>query len=271
VSATNSCFEVLNKLGGIKDAKVTGSKEWRIDFYSKSYPPLAVEFLSKRDRMKIHEKIVKLLDIRKLLDARGILVAAPGSIDPQDLQVATGLEIYVVMSDDGSAFWDAVKGGDLADINRAAMSQAMVTRNRSLSQSCRSALLELLGERWLTVRELEDQLRWRFAPKTVASQIRSLQRSGFISVLGRTEKGEGILGMPQKSYLIRNDLSGPSKIAYLSKTISEMLASKPGRPLDHSEIAASLGISKHTAAAVLSRLSKQCLAERAKEGWKFKQ
>ena len=267
MSAESSCYDVLKKLGGEKDVKVSGSREWRVDFFSKSYPPLAAEFLYKKDQLKLPEKLVKLMDIRKFLDARGILIVSPGSIDPQDLQVATSLEIYVVMSNDGSSLWEAVKGGDLSEINRIAMSQAMATRKRSMAQACRSAILELIGEKWLTSRELEDQLRWRYVPKTVVAQIKSLQRRKSICVLGRNTRGEGILGIPGKIYPLRSDLSGPSRIFYLTKSISGMLESERGHPLEHAEIAVSLGISKHAAAAVLRELSKQGRAFRTKNGW----
>ena len=142
----------------------------------------------------------------------------------------------------------------------------MGRKSRAVPGECRSLILELLSKRWMTQRELEEQLRWRFEGRTVRAQVRRLRREGGLSLLARTKLGEGLLGVPGTEYHGRPDLSPTSKSHLLSKEVILLLGRQPV-PLGYREIAERLGVKGHVATAVLRGLSGEGKVERAGQGW----
>lgn len=256
----------LAEAKGSNGARVTASKNWTIDFFSRGPPPVAVDCLSRRNRTLFYEKLVKLLDIRKYTDARAILVVDPGSIGPEEVQLASSFEIFVVLDTDASSLRAASEGGELGEINGKALASILSGRSSKVARECRSAILELLEKNWFTQSELEEQLRWRFSPRTVGSQIKTLERTGHILSLGRTVRGESLFGLPGRLYPLRGDLSNSSRRGCLSKNIKAILEDCE-RPMTYDEIVARVGAGKHTVTALLRELRRQGFVRKSEEGW----
>jgi len=258
--------KLLSELRGKSNAVVAGSRRWLLDFYSPGPPPLVVEFLSRRNKRRFPEKLLKLLDLKKSRDARAVLVVAPGAVGSEDVQLASSFGIYLVIDGDQTSLKNAIKGGDVAEVGDASRERLLRTKSRDASLECREAIMELLDKGWLTYKEMAEQLRWRFDPTTVYAQLRTLQSKGAVKVLSRTGRGEGIFGLPGKVYPIRGDLSGPSKISYLAETISGLLESKD-RPVSYQEMANSLGVRRHVVTSVLRGLAKSGSVRKVEGGW----
>jgi len=258
-------FEVMSKLKGQRNAHVEASREWIVDFFNKGPPPLVIEFLHRKEQMRFYEKMIKLLDIQKSCDARSVLIVSTHAVGPEEIRLASHFEIYVVAEDDEESFRTAVSGGDL-EINRVVMEKIVSHKSRKFSEDCRAAILELLEKRWLTVQELKEQLRWRYSQKTVISQVRTMRKKGEVLILGRTTRGEGIFGIPGTIYSIREDLSNPTKIVHLSRTVIDLLRSTE-HPIPYDRIANSLGAKKHEITAVLRELRKKGQVKRERRGW----
>jgi len=258
--------KLLSELRGKPNAVVSGSRRWLLDIYSPGPPPLAVEFLSRRNKRKFPEKLLKLLDLKKSRDARAVLVVAPGAVGSEDVQLASSFGIYLVIDGDQTSLKSAIKGGDVTEVNVTSRERLLKTKSRGASLECREAIMELLETGWLTYEELAEQLRWRFDPATVYAQLRALQSRGKVKVLSRTRRGEGVFGLPDKVYPIRADLSGHSKISYLAETISRLLEGKD-RPVGYQEMANSLGVRRHVVTSVLRGLAKSGSIQKVEGGW----
>jgi predicted transcriptional regulator len=209
--------------------------------------------------------LAKLLDIQKSYDSRSVLIVSTGTVGPEEIRLASHFEIYVVAEDDEDAFRTAVSGGDL-EINRVIMEKIISRKSRKFSEDCRAAILDLLDKRWLTTEELKEQLRWRYSQKTVISQLKTLRKRGNVLILGRTMRGEGIFGLPGKIYLVREDLSSPTKTAHLSRAVVDLLRNAE-HPIPYDWIANSLGAKKHEITAVLRGLGKKGKVKRERKGW----
>jgi hypothetical protein len=258
--------KLLSELRGKSNVVVAGSRRWLLDFYSPGPPPLVVEFLSRRNKRRFPEKLLKLLDLKKSRDARAVLVVAPGAVGFEDVQLASSFGIYLVVDGDQTSLKNAIKGGDVAEVNVTSRERLLRTKSRGASLECREAVMELLEKGWLTYEELAEQLRWRFDPATVYAQLRTLQSKGEVKVLSRTRRGEGVFGLPGKVYPIRGDLSGPSKISHLAETISRLLESKD-LPVTYQEMVNSLGVRRHIVTSVLGGLARSGLIRRVEGGW----
>jgi len=260
--------KLLSELHGKPNAVVAGSRRWLLDFYSPGPPPLVVEFLSRRNMRKFPEKLLKLLDLKKSRDARAVLVVAPGAVGSEDVQLASSLGIYLVIDGDQASLKNAIKGGDVAEVNGASRERLLKIKSRGASMECREAIMELLEKGWLTYKELAESLRWRFDPATVYAQLRTLQSKGAVKVLSRTRRGEGVFGLPDRVYPIRGDLSRQSKISYLAETISHLLEGKD-RPVSYQEMANSLCVRRHVVTSVLGGLAKNGSIRKVEGGWAF--
>jgi Mn-dependent DtxR family transcriptional regulator len=259
-------LKLLSESRGKPNAVVAGSRRWILDFYFPGPPPLVVEFLSRRNKRKFPEKLLKLLDLRKSKDARAILVFAPGALGFEDVQLALSFGIYSVMDGDQTSLKNAIKGLDVAEVNGALRERLLKTKSRGASLECREAILELLEKGWLTYKELAESLRWRFDPATVYAQLRTLQSKGAVKVLSRTRRGEGMFGLPNRVYPLRGDLSNPSKISYLTETINRFLEDK-NRPVSYQEMANSLGVRRHIITSILGGLAKKGSVRKVEGGW----
>lgn len=130
-------------------------------------------------------------------------------------------------------------------------------------------MLDLITKKWMTMRELEEQLRWRFDGRTVKAQARTLQRTGKLCVRGRTKLGEGLLGTPDGRYQVRPDLSVPTMGLFLSQEITRLIE-REAKPMNYREISERLGIKAHVATAVLRGLAGSGVVEKSRDGWKIK-
>lgn len=256
----------LEKLGGKWDGQVVASRSWPISFFSEGPPPVAVAFLKSMKKRAFFEELVKLSDIKKVLDARPVLVTRHNTIDAEGVQLATGFGIFVVLEGDSKNFEAALNGEDVSDVNTSTKERLLVKKSRSASKECRTLELDLLSKKWMTLRELEEQLRWRFEACTIRSQARSLQRGGKACVCGRTETGEGLLGTPDGIYKIRSDLSAPTVKKALSMQILRLIEVE-AKPLDYKEISEKLGVRAHVATAALRALAKKGLVEKRGSKW----
>jgi predicted ArsR family transcriptional regulator len=258
--------KLLSELRGKPNTIVTGSRRWLLDFYSPGPPPLVVEFLSRKNRHKFSEKLLKLLDLKKSRDARGVLVVAPGAVSSDDVQLASSFVIYLVIDGDQTSLKSAIKGGDVAEVNGASRERLLKIKSKGASLECREAIIELLEKGWLTYKELAESLRWRFDPATVYAQLRALQSKSAVKVLSRTRRGEGVFGLPDKFYSVRSDLSSLSKVSYLAETISRILKGKD-RPVSYQEMANLLGVRRHVVTSVLRGLAKKGSVRKVEGGW----
>jgi len=261
--------EILREHGGEWDHKISASKVWILTFFSNGPPPVAVAYLHGKKDRAFFEELVKLSDTKKVWDARAILVAAPSTINTDGVQLATNSEVYVVLDGDNKNLEAALSGSDVSEVNRATQAGLLGKRSRTASQECRSLELDLLSKRWMTLRELEEQLQWRFEARTVKSQARLLQREKKIFTCGRTSSGEGLLGTASGRYKMRSDLSTPTKRMLLSKEIVHLVGVAT-KPLNYKDISEKLGVKAHMATAALRGLAKEGAVEKKGDGWTLK-
>ncbi len=259
--------EILRGLGGKWDHPVIASKTWILTFFSEGPPPVAVAHLRGKRVRAFYEEFVKLLDVKKSWDARALLVSAPGALNAEGVQLATNSGVYAILDGDKENLEAALGGKDISDVNRATQAILLGKRSRSASRECRGGVLELLSSRWMTLRELTEQLQWRFDARTVKRQVRSLQREERVCLRGRTISGEGLLGTPAGHYRMRSDLSTPTARNLLSTEILALLEGGGGT-IDYREISGRLGIRTHVATASLRRLAKEGAVERHGGGWR---
>lgn len=263
------CKAVEGDFGGLEGERgiwVDGSIRWRVDFIRRGVPPVMIGSLPTRSQ-GFFRKLVMFLDIKRYNDARAILLIRRGAVQPEDVQLASSFGIYVVIEKDNSSLKSAAEGAEVGEINQRTLI-SISRKSRSASGECMARILELLNARWLTARELQEELRWQLDPRTVYSRIRVLERKRAITVLGRTKKGEGIFGIPGVFYRMRNDLSAPSKKEYVSYAIMTLLNDKDRT---YSEISESTGIEKHTVAAALRGLSRQGSVRRFGNLWTIRE
>jgi predicted transcriptional regulator len=258
--------KLISELHGRTNTVIAGTRRWILDFYSPGPPPLVLEFLSRRNKRKFPEKLLKLIDLKTSRDARAVLVVAPGAVSSEDVQLATSFAIYLVIDGDQPSLKNALRGGDVVEVNGASRERHLKIKSKSVSLECREAITELLEKGWLTYKELAESLRWRFDSATVYTQLRSLQSKGTVKVLSRTKKGEGIFGLPNKFYSIRGDLSKLSKIRYLEETIFGILDNK-GQPMGYQEITILLGVKRHVVTSILRGLTKKGSIRKVGGGW----
>src|SRR5512136_489808 len=244
----------IQRLGGDWEYQITGSRVWILSFFSQGPPPVAVVHLHKKRERLFFEELVKLSDIQRVWDARAILVATPKTIKPDEIQLATNSGVYAVLDGDVANFQVALGGGEISEVNRATQVQLLGKKSRSASQECRSLILNLLSKKWMTMRELEEQLQWRFDGRTVRTQVRRLQRMGKLCVRGRTNLGGGLIGTPSGRYQARPDLSVPTMGLFLSQEITQLIE-REMKPMSYREISEKLGIKAHVTTAILRELT----------------
>jgi predicted DNA-binding transcriptional regulator len=262
-------MEPLQKLAGTWECQVTATRAWALTFFSNGPPPIALALMKGQKGKAFFEELVKLSDIKRVLDARAILVAPPGYIDSDGIQLATNSGVYVVFDGDSKNLEEALRGAEVPEVNELSREGLSSKKNRSVSSECRTLELDLISKRWMTRREVEEQLQWRFESRTVRTQIRSLQRQGKICLCGRTNTGEGLLGTPGGRYRVRPDLSPPTVRALLSREIADLLRTET-RALAYQEIAERLGVKAHITTAALRGLAKRGVVERKGGGWALK-
>lgn len=259
----------LQRLAGDWDCRIAGSRDWALTFFSKGPPPVALSYLHKKKERLFFEELVKLSDVKRVWDARAILVAAPAAIKSDEIQLATSSGVYAILDGDVAGLGGALGGGEVSEVNRATQASLIRKKSRSSSRDCRSLLLDLLSKRWMTLKELEEQLQWRFDKRTVRAQVRRLQREGRLCILGRTRLGEGLLGTPKGSYQVRPDLSAPTLGLFLSQEVTRIVGDA-GRPVGYREVAERLGIKAHVATAVLRGLAADGTIAKSGPGWEIK-
>ncbi|MGQ9759916.1 MAG: winged helix-turn-helix domain-containing protein [Candidatus Methanomethylicaceae archaeon] len=257
-------MNLLKGFRGERNIAVTGSRNWLIDYYFKGPPPVAIEFLSKR--VKFYEKIVKLLDLKKMIDARSIMVVTKGAIDQDSLNLATNFGIYVVMVGDERGLKAALGGDDLQEVNGMARARLLITRSRKAAKECRSAILEALSKECLTYKELAERLKLRFSQRTVYVQLRLLRSKGIIETVCRREDGKAVFGLPGVSYTLREDLSKTSRVAYVKRLVLSFLISR-SRPMSYVEIMRDMRLKRGVVTSALRDLKKRGMVERTAEGW----
>ncbi|MBC7121155.1 MAG: hypothetical protein H5T33_06240 [Candidatus Methanosuratus sp.] len=252
--------------GRMYASKVNATLPWQVAFYDPGPPPIVAEALTGTRRWELLQGLVKLMDIRQNLDARTILVSPKRRLGVDDVRLATSFGIYVVLYGDPEGLRLASKGTGVGDVNARAISAILKSKNRRVASECRDAIMSLLKEKWLTHGELVSELQLSFDPGTITHQLRSLTRAGVVQALGRTEKGEGVYGIPEIPYPVRGDLSRASKQRHLKGAIIAALASA-GRPLTSYEISERLKVSKHQIRSLLKILSKESKVIRIRHGW----
>ncbi len=255
-------------LGGSRATKVNATLPWQVAFYGPGPPPVVADVLTSARRGAFYEEIVKLSDIRQRHDARAILVSPRRRIGVDDARLATSFGIYVVLDGDQDGLSMASKGADVGEVNSRFVEAALKNRSRRAASDCRSAIIELLREKWLTLGELVSSLRLSFDARTVTAQLRSLARGGGVRLLARTVEGEGVYGLPGIQYPVRGDLSRPSRLAYLERAAIEMLSGSD-RPLTSSEMSERLNVSQHQVRSLMRKLAGARKAARAGDGWVF--
>ncbi|MBC7113448.1 MAG: hypothetical protein H5T34_05480 [Candidatus Methanomethyliales bacterium] len=260
----------MDSLGipGARNVVVSGSKNWLLDYYSPGPPPIAVEFLNKKT--KFYEKLVKLLDIRKTMDARAIMLAARGTIDRDAVNLALNFGIYLVMKGDDQGLKAALGGGDLTEVNNSTRAILLNMKNRKLASECRSEILDLLSRECLTIREIISRLRLRFGERTVYSQLRSLRTRGDVISVCRLEDGTAVFGLPGIIYPVREDLSRSSRAAYIKNLILNFLKEK-GRPITYLEIMSHFSLKRSIVTSALRDLKRKGKVIKTQGGWTLKE
>uniref|UniRef100_A0A7J3V0H9 Uncharacterized protein n=1 Tax=Candidatus Methanosuratincola petrocarbonis (ex Vanwonterghem et al. 2016) TaxID=1867261 RepID=A0A7J3V0H9_9CREN len=259
-------FQAL--VGGSQISKVNATLPWIVAFYEPGPPPVVADMLTSARKGAFYEEIVKLSDIRQRLDARSILVSPRRRIGVDEARLATSFGIYVVLEGDHDGLSMASSGADIGEVNSRFVETILKNRSRRVASECRSAIVELLREKWLTPEELVSELRLSFDARTVTAQLRSLARGGAVRLLARTVKGEGIYGLPGIQYPARGDLSRPSRLEYLERTVTEML-SNCDRPLTSTEMSERINVSQHQIRSIMRKLAGAQKAARTGDGWVF--
>lgn len=260
-------MNLLMGLCGERNVAVIGSRKWLLDYYLKGPPPVAIEFLNKRS--KFFEKIVKLLDLKKTIDARAILVASRGTIDQDSVSLANSFGIYIVLSNDESGFKGALTGGDIQEINGQTCARLLEMRSRKIAKECRVTILEVLGKECLTYKELSRRLNLRFSERTVYTQLRSLRSKGLIVPMYRRADGKVVFGLPGVEYPLREDLSKKSRVAYVKKLVLNLLRTRT-KPMSYLEIMKELGLRRSLVTSALRDLKKKGAVVRGSDGWSIR-
>ncbi len=245
---------------------VNATCTWQVAFYSAGPPPVVADLLTSARRGAFYGELVKLYDIRKVLDARAVIVSARRLLGVDEVRLATSFGIYVVLDGDAESLAMASGGAEVGEVNSRFVSSVLPKRSRRMASGCRNAILALLKEKWLTPEELVSELQLSYGEKTVVNQLRSLARIGKSHLLGRTVLGEGVYGMPGKLYPVRIDLSKSSKLKYLKSAVVQVLESC-GRPVSSAEISEMLNVSKHQIRSVLRKLANEHKTAKTSEGW----
>lgn len=259
-------FQAL--VAGSQAGKVNATLPWQVAFYEPGPPPVAADVLTSARRGAFYEEVVKLSDIRQRLDARVILVSSRRRIGVDDVRLATSFGICVILDGDSEGLRMASSGADVGEVNARFVEAILKNKSRRVASECRSAIVELLREKWLTPEELVSALHLSFGARTVTSQLRSLVMVGTVRLIGRTAKGEGVYGLPGIQYPARGDLSRPSRLRYLEGAVTEMLSSC-GRPMTSAEMSERLNASQHQIRSVLRKLANGRKAARTGGGWVF--
>ncbi|MGF3499179.1 MAG: hypothetical protein ACQXXL_06120 [Candidatus Methanosuratincola sp.] len=259
-------FQAL--IGGSKASEVNATNPWRVAFYDPGPPPVVADVLASARRGAFYQEIVKLSDIRQRLDARSILVSPRRRIGVDDVRLATSFGIYVVLDDDPEGLRMASDGVDVGEVNSRFVESVLKNKSRRVASECRSAIIALLREKWLTPGELVSELQLSFGARTVTSQLRSLARGGTVHLLGRTVKGEGVYGLPGIQYPVRGDLSRPSRLGHLKRAVTAILASS-SRPMTSVEISERLNVNNHQIRSLLRKLANERKTVRTGDGWVF--
>lgn len=259
----------MERVGGKWDYKISASRDWLVSFFSPGPPPLVVSHLQGKREGLFFEELVKLSDIRRVLDARAVLVAAPRALRPGNIPLVTNADVYVVIDSDIANLKVALAGGEISDVNVSTQLRLLGKKSREKTKECRSLILDLVSKRWMTLRELEEQLQWRFDVRTVRTQVRALRRAERVSICGRTRQGEGLLGIPGGQYQSRPDLSVSTMKSLLYREISRTIESA-SRPMSYREISEKLGVRSHVVTAILRGLAAEGLVERGPGGWRMR-
>ncbi|MEM2126301.1 MAG: hypothetical protein QXQ53_07900 [Candidatus Methanosuratincola sp.] len=255
-------------ISGSQSSEVDATLPWQVAFYDPGPPPVVADVLTSAQRGAFYQEIVKLSDIRQRLDARSVLVSPRKRLGVGDVRLATSFGIYVVLDDDPEGLRMASSGTDVGEVNSRFVEAVLKKRSRRVASDCRSAIVGLLREKWLTPEELVSELNLSFDDRTVFSQLRSLARCGTVQLLGRTVKGEGVYGLPGILYPVRGDLSRLSKLRHLKSSVAGLLASC-GRPMTSAEISERLNVSKHQIRSLLRKLANERKTIRTNDGWIF--
>ncbi|MEM2128451.1 MAG: hypothetical protein QXM93_02510 [Candidatus Methanomethyliaceae archaeon] len=256
------------EIPGERNVLVPASRNWLVDYYSPGPPPIAVEIL--KNKSKFYEKIVKLLDIRKTIDARAIMVAARDTIDQDSINLALNFGIYLVIKGDEKGLRTALSGGDLVEVNNSTRALLLNVRNRNLARECRGEILELLGKECLTLKEIVSRLRLRFGERTVYAQLRLLRSRGDVISVCRLEDGKAVFGLPGAMYPLREDLSKSSRPTYTKNLILNFLKQR-GVPSTYLEIMSRLGLKRNVVTSALRDLKRKGRVIKTQEGWTLKE
>ncbi|MEM1573308.1 MAG: winged helix-turn-helix domain-containing protein [Candidatus Methanomethylicaceae archaeon] len=242
-----------------KYVKVYGTIEWLVDYYYEGPPPIVIEYLNRKK--EFYEKFVKLLDIKKVKDARVVFFAKKNAIDLKFIEISTSFGIYMTINED--LLIKAINGEDLFEINSVIIKNF---RNREVLKNCKNEILELLNNECLTLNEIIERLSFKYEKNTIKNQVRNLLLHGKILKLCRLNTGEVIYGLPGKIYKIRDNLSKESKKKYIRKLILNLIKSKPMNYLEIMEI---LGLSKNLITSTLRELRKKGMIKKEGDKWIF--
>lgn len=244
---------------------VTGTVRWKVDFYCKGPPPVAIVEL-KKAKIDPFGELLKLMDIKASFDARSVLISPKVKIDTALIDLATKYGIYVVLDDDQKSLGKALSGSDVSEVNSAVRESIVKSNCRYLIKECRAEIEALLENNALTYKEIFSDLKYKYNNKIIYNQIRYLLSKKKIILLGRTSLGDGIYGHPGKIYPIRADMSKPSKTNYLTKNILSMLDTASA-PISTEEMATRLQCSRHVVRAIIRNLSRENHVLKEGEGW----
>lgn len=237
--------------------KVAGTIEWLVDYYHDGPPPIAIELLN--GKRAFFEKLVKLLDIKKAKDARTIIFAKKSALDPKFVELSTSFGVYVVL--DEEFLVKAINGEDVFEVNSAIIKSF---KNREIFKSCRDDVLELLSNECLTLNEIMERLSFKYERVMIRNQVRRLLSSERILKLCRLSTGEVVYGLHGRIYRMRDDLSSESKKKYIRGLILDLVRSKP---MNYSEIAEALGLSRGLVTSALRELKKKGLVKKQGDKW----
>lgn|GEM_PF-3214021 len=252
-------------------AKVKGSKSWEVDFLVQYLYPIAIEVLrGKRCSLdQFYHKLFKLLDLKRYIDLKPIIICIDNKLLVEDLYVALNYGVYVVFDKEGLR--KAIEGADVKEVNLQLSEKLFKKASSEQAEACRKAIIERLSSKALSKEELIEQLSTSFHRKTVETQLKALVKRKVVKAIARRADGKALYSLLHKHVHVY-DVSKRSRRQMLRQAILEALKSSE-KPLNVHVLANMVGVGEHLyyIAPILHKLRREGLVDKVGDGWVLKE
>lgn len=202
------------------------------------------------------------------MDCRAVIITNfPLTPDIAELCTASGISLVLETDIEGASL--ALGGASPEETNKRIALHFLKSRDRRRGRECRDDLLSALSEECLTLKEASSRLKRGYSEEDIAGQARCLLKSRTIKLVARNRRGEGIYGLPVKTYGLRPDLSERCRKEAVRSAVL-VLASNSKDGVKPCELANALKIDLCAARICLRDLVKQSKLFRKGNAWHIK-